>query len=98
VHDHLSAILNLLERRGLAAGPLDVAGHSMGAILAAELAVRLGHRARRTAVSKRSVQQYRQRGPARPPSQTWRSFLATHRPQSWAADLLTVHTRTYRTL
>ena len=50
VHDHLSAILNLLERRGLAAGPLDVAGHSMGAILAAELAVRLGHRARRIAL------------------------------------------------
>ena len=49
------------------------------------------------AVRKRSVQPYPQRGPARPPSQTWRSFLATHRPQSWAADLLTVHTRTYRT-
>jgi len=50
------------------------------------------------AVRKRAVQQYRQRGPARPPSQTWRSFLATHRPQIWATDLLTVHTRTYRTL
>ena len=48
------------------------------------------------AVRKRSVPPYRQRGPARPPSQTWRSFLATHRPQSWAAGLLTVHTRTYR--
>ena len=50
------------------------------------------------AVSKRSVQQYRQRGPARPPSQTWRTFLANHRPQLWAADLLTVHTATYRML
>jgi putative transposase len=53
------------------------------------------------AVSKRSIQQYRRRGPARPPgqpSQTWRTFLANHRPQLWAADLLTVHTATFRTL
>ncbi|MDQ3701055.1 MAG: integrase core domain-containing protein, partial [Chloroflexota bacterium] len=50
------------------------------------------------AVSKRSVQQYRRRGPARPPSQTWRTFLANYRPQLWAADLLTVHTLTCRTL
>jgi transposase InsO family protein len=50
------------------------------------------------AVSKRTVQQYRQRGPARPPSQTWRAFLANHRPRLWAADLLTVHTATFRTL
>ncbi len=53
------------------------------------------------AVSKRSVQHYRQRGPARPPSQpsqTWRTFLVNHRPQLWAADLLTVHTATFRTL
>jgi transposase InsO family protein len=53
------------------------------------------------AVSKRSVQQYRQRGPARPPSQprqTWRTFLVNHRPRLWAADLLTVHTATFRTL
>ncbi len=52
-------------------------------------------------VSKRSVQQYRQRGPARPPgqpSQVWRTFLSNHRPQLWAADLLTVHTATLRTL
>ncbi len=33
------------------------------------------------AVSKRSIQRYRGRGPARPPSQTWRTFLANHRPQ-----------------
>ena len=53
------------------------------------------------AVSKRSVQQYRHRGPARPPGQprqTWRTFLVNHRPQLWAADLLTVHTATFRTL
>ena len=32
------------------------------------------------AVSKRSIQRYRRRGPARPPSQTWRTFLANHAP------------------
>ena len=50
------------------------------------------------AVSKRSVQQYRRRGPARPPSLTWRAFLANHRPSIWAADLFTVQTLTFRTL
>jgi transposase InsO family protein len=50
------------------------------------------------AVSKRSVQQYRRRGPARPPSQSWRTFLANHRPDIWAADLLTVQTLAFRTL
>ena len=49
-------------------------------------------------VSKRSIQQYRRRGPARPPSQSWRTFLANHRPQIWAADLFTVPTVTCRTL
>jgi transposase InsO family protein len=49
-------------------------------------------------VSKRSIQRYRQRGPARPPSQTWRTFLANHRPQIWAVDLFTVQTVTFRTL
>jgi transposase InsO family protein len=49
-------------------------------------------------VSKRSVQQYRRRGPARPPSQSWRTFLRNHRASIWAADLLTVQTLTYRTL
>jgi transposase InsO family protein len=48
-------------------------------------------------VSKRSVQHYR-RGPARPPSQSWRTFLRNHRPAIWAADLLTVQTLTFRTL
>ena len=49
-------------------------------------------------VSKRSIQRYRGRGPARPPSQTWRTFLANHRPDIWAADLFTVPTLTFRTL
>ena len=49
-------------------------------------------------VSKRSVQQYRRRGPARPPSQTWRTFLRNHRPTLWACDLLTVQTLTFQTL
>jgi putative transposase len=50
------------------------------------------------AVSKRSVQQYRRRGPARPPSQSWWAFLANHRPDLWAADLFTVQTLTFKTL
>src|SRR5215210_6823186 len=40
-------------------------------------------------VSKRSVQRYRQRGPARPPSQTWRTFLANQVGHLRAADLST---------
>jgi putative transposase len=50
------------------------------------------------AVSRRSVQRYRRRGPARPPSQTWRTFLANHAHAIWAADLFTVQTLTFRTL
>ena len=50
------------------------------------------------AVSKRSVQRYRRRGPAHPPSQTWRTFLATHAHGVWAADLCTVQTLTFKTL
>jgi putative transposase len=42
------------------------------------------------AVSKSSVQRYRRRGPARPPSQSWRTFLRNHRPHTWAMDLLSV--------
>lgn len=49
-------------------------------------------------VSKRSIQRYRRRGPARPSSQTWRTFLANHRPNIWAADLFTVQTLSFRTL
>jgi transposase InsO family protein len=50
------------------------------------------------AVSKRSIQRYRERGPARPPSQTWRTFLANHAGAIWAADLCTVQTVTFKTL
>src|SRR5262245_54190153 len=50
------------------------------------------------AVSRASVQRYRGRGPARPPSQTWATFLRNHRPSVWAVDLLTVQTLTFRTL
>jgi hypothetical protein len=49
-------------------------------------------------VCKRSIQRYRRRGPTRPPSQTWRTFLANHVHAIWAADLLTVPTLTFRTL
>ena len=49
-------------------------------------------------VSNRSVRRYRWRGPARSPSPTWRTFLANHRPQIWAADLFTVPTLVFRTL
>jgi putative transposase len=49
-------------------------------------------------VSKRSVQRYRRRGPARPPSQTWPTFLANHAGAIWAADLCTAQTLTFKTL
>ena len=49
-------------------------------------------------VSNRSVRRYRLRGPARPPSQTWVTFLRSHAHAVWAADLLTVQTLTFRTL
>ncbi|HEX2171880.1 MAG TPA: integrase, partial [Dehalococcoidia bacterium] len=48
--------------------------------------------------SNRSICRYRGRGPVRPASPTWRTFLANHRPQIWAADLFTVTTLTFRTL
>ena len=50
------------------------------------------------AVSKTSIQRYRRRGPARPPSQSWRTFLRNHRPSIWAVDLLTVQTLTFKTV
>jgi transposase InsO family protein len=49
-------------------------------------------------VSNRSVRRHRWQGTGRPPSQSWRAFLANHRPSIWAADLLTVQTITFRTL
>src|SRR5262249_54046707 len=50
------------------------------------------------AVSTTSVQRYRRRGPARPPSQTRRTFLTNHRSDIRAVALLTVQTLTLRTL
>jgi transposase InsO family protein len=49
-------------------------------------------------VSNRSIRRYRWHGSDRPPSQSWRTFLGNHRPDIWAADLLTVQTLTFRTL
>jgi putative transposase len=49
-------------------------------------------------VSNRSIRRYRWRGPRRPPSQTWRTFLANHAHHLWAADLLTVLTLTFKAL
>ncbi len=49
------------------------------------------------AVSTRSFRRSRPRGPARAPSQTWRTCLAKHAHAIWAADLFTVQTRTFKT-
>jgi hypothetical protein len=38
-------------------------------------------------VSNRSIRRYRWRGPRRPPSQTWRTFVSNHAHHLWAADL-----------
>ena len=50
------------------------------------------------AVSNRSIRRYRWSGPSHLPSQTWRTFLANHRPRIWATDLLTVQTLSFGTL
>ena len=50
------------------------------------------------AVSNRSIRRYRPRVSTRPPSQTWRTFLANHAHAIWAADLCVVQTLTFRTL
>ena len=49
-------------------------------------------------VSAETVRCYRRRALRPPPSQSWRTFLAKHRPQLWAADFFTVHTLTFKTL
>jgi len=49
-------------------------------------------------VSNRSIRRSRWRGPARSPSQTWRTFLRNHAHHLWAADLFTVPTLTFKTL
>jgi len=50
------------------------------------------------ALSARSIRRYRGRGPARPPSQSWRTFPANHAHAIWAADLFVVPTLTFQTL
>jgi transposase InsO family protein len=49
-------------------------------------------------VSNRSIRRYRRQGPTGRPSQTWRTFLANHAGQIWAADRFTVQTLTFKTL
>ncbi len=49
-------------------------------------------------VSAETVRRYRLQVRRRPPSPSWRSFLANHRPQLWAADFFTVQTLTFKTL
>jgi hypothetical protein len=49
-------------------------------------------------VSNRSIRRYRWRGPRRPPSHTWGTFLRNHAHHLWAAYLLTVPAVTFKTL
>ena len=49
-------------------------------------------------VSNRSIRRYHWRGPSRPASQTWRTFLRNHAHHLWAADLLTVPTLAFKPL
>ena len=49
-------------------------------------------------VSNRSIRRDRWRAPGRPSSQTWRTFLRNHAHHSWAADLFTVPTLTFKML
>jgi hypothetical protein len=44
-------------------------------------------------ISNRSIRRYGWRGPARPPSQTWRTFLTNHAHHLWTADLFTAAQR-----
>ena len=49
-------------------------------------------------LSAETVRCYRRTAQRPPPSQSWRSLLANHRPQLWAADCFTVQTRSFKTL
>src|SRR6266851_1892910 len=49
-------------------------------------------------VSSRSIRRYRRRRHSRPPSQSWRTFLANHAHSIWAADLFVVQTLSFQTL
>jgi transposase InsO family protein len=48
--------------------------------------------------SARSIRRYRRRTSGRPPSQTWRTFLANQAHGIWASDLFVVQTIGFRTL
>ena len=49
-------------------------------------------------ISAETVRRYRLRALRRPPSGRWRTFLANHRSEIWAADFFTVPTLTFGTL
>lgn len=49
-------------------------------------------------VSRQTVRRYRREVIARPPSQSWRTFLRNHAPHIWAADFFTIQTLTLKTL
>ena len=49
-------------------------------------------------VGAETVRRYRIQAGRRPPSQTWRTFLANHAPHIWACDFFTIHTLTFQTL
>jgi hypothetical protein len=45
-----------------------------------------------------AIRRHRRRGHSRPPSQSWRTFLAKHSQAIWAADFFVVQTLTFQTL
>ena len=49
-------------------------------------------------VSAPSVRRYRRDALRRPPSHSWRTFLALHAPEIWAADFFTIPTLRFETL
>jgi len=49
-------------------------------------------------VSSRSIRRYRRCRHPRPPSQSWRTFLANHARAIWAADLFVTPTLTFQTI
>jgi len=49
-------------------------------------------------LSARTIRRYRRRRHSRPPSQSWRTFLANHADAIWATDLFVVQALTFQTL
>ncbi len=49
-------------------------------------------------VGAETVRRYRIQAGRRPPSQTWRTFLANHATHMWACDFFAVHTLSFKTL